>query len=378
MANNSRSFPRRKISLTPARVTAKAARVTAKSAAPAPAPGSKLRVPVERAIERCVIYRNGEPVRGSYGYREALEEVRRTGTGYVWLGLYEPDQQQMMSISEAYDVHELIVEDAVSARQRPKVERYDDQFFFVIRSVKYTDDAIVDNAKEIIETGEVQMIVGSDFIITVRHGEQSTIPGLKRRLEQDPEQCALGPSAVAWLISDVLVDEYLRIGSLLSTDVDELENEVFAPGSKFDIEQIYRLKREILEMRHAIDPLASALRSLTNANQDLLTEEISSYFIDVLDHEIVAADHIASHDERLTSLINAGVAKVSMQQNEDMRRLSALVGMAALPTMVAGIYGMNFENMPELSTQYGYFVVLGVMFTSVLIMYIWFKKNKWL
>ncbi|AKK02834.1 magnesium/cobalt transporter CorA [Corynebacterium epidermidicanis] len=371
MASNSRNFPRPKISLSPSKVVAKASPKPANSA-------TKLRVPVERAIERCVIYRDGHPVRGSYGYREALEEVRRTGSGYVWLGLYEPDQHQMVSISEAYDVHELIVEDAVSARQRPKVERYDDQFFFVIRSVKYTDDAIVNNAREIIETGEVQMIVGKDFIITVRHGEQSTIPGLKRRLESDPEQCAMGPTAVSWLISDVLVDEYLRISSLLSTDIDELENEVFSPGTRFDIEQIYRLKREILEMRHAIDPLALALRTLTNAHNDLLSEEISSYFLDVLDHELAAADHVASHDERLTSLINAGVAKVSMQQNADMRRLSALVGMAAVPTMIAGIYGMNFENMPELSWQYGYFAVLGVMLASIVAMYWFFKKNNWL
>lgn len=343
-----------------------------------PEPGSKLRVPVERAIERCVIYRDGHPVRGSYNYREALEEVRRTGSGYVWLGLYEPDERQMMLISQAYDVHELIVEDAVGARQRPKVDRYGDQFFFVIRNVKYTDDAIVKNAREIIETGEVQMIVGPDFIITIRHGEQSTITGLKKRLERDPEQCALGPSAVAWLISDVLVDEYIRIARLLSDDVDELENEVFSPDSSFDIEQIYRLKREILEMRHAIDPLAPALRTLTANQAGLLSEQISKYFVDVLDHEISAMDHIASHDERLTSLINAGVAKISMQQNADMRRLSAIVGMAALPTMIAGIYGMNFENMPELRTQYGYFVVLGVMFLASLMMYVFFKKNKWL
>lgn len=344
----------------------------------APEPGSKLRVPVERAIERCVIYRDGVPVRGGYNYREALEEVRRTGSGYVWLGLYEPDERQMMLISQAYDVHELIVEDVVGARQRPKVDRYGDQFFFVIRAVKYTDDAIVTDAKEIIETGEVQMIVGPDFIITIRHGEQSTITGLKKRLERDPEQCALGPSAVAWLISDVLVDDYIRIARLLSIDVDELENEVFAPGTSFDIEQIYRLKRELLEMRHAIDPLAPALRTLTTNQQGLLSEQISKYFADVLDHEISAMDLIASHDERLTSLINAGAAKVSMQQNADMRRLSAIVGMAAIPTMIAGVYGMNFENMPELRTEYGYFIVLGVMFASIVAMWLFFKRNKWL
>lgn len=353
-----------------------------KALAPAPSttpgPGSKLRVPVERAIERCVIYRDGLPVRGAYNYREALEEVRRTGSGYVWLGLYEPDEYQMMQISNAYDVHELIVEDAVGAKQRPKVDRYGDQFFFVIRAVKYTDDAIVTDAREIIETGEVQMIVGSDFIITIRHGEQSTITGLKKRLEHDPEQCALGPSAVAWLICDVLVDDYIRISRLLSTDVDELENEVFAPGSSFDIEQIYRLKREILEMRHAIDPLEPALRTLTSNQFGLLSDQISKYFVDVLDHEITAKDHIASHDERLSSLINAGVAKVSMQQNADMRLLSALVGMAAVPTMIAGIYGMNFENMPELKTEHGYFVVLGVMALCVVLMWFFLKRKKWI
>lgn len=342
-----------------------------------PQPPVKGPAPADHAVERCRVYVGGEVVQKDFDYLSALKYVRELGEGFVWLELCRPDEQQMIAIANAFDVHELIVEDTVSAHQRAKVERYDNQLFMVMRTVYYKEHEIAKDAKEIITTGEVQLVLGRDFIITIRHGKGG-IPGLKSRELSEPEQVAVGPSGVAWIVADAVVDEYVRIAGLLATDVDELETAVFTPDLPFDIELIYLLKREILEMRHSIDPLAGALRTLTQVHKDMLAKEIRTYYRDVLDHELAAVDTVASHDERLSSLIDAGVAIISLQQNSDMRQISALVGMAAVPTMIAGIYGMNFDNMPELHTQNGYYVALIAMAVSVAVMFWFFKRNNWL
>ena len=334
----------------------------------------RLTVPVERAIDHCRVFKDGVRLPGEYIPSSALSEVREHGSGFVWLGLREPDAHQMERVAEKFGIHPLIVEDAVTAHQRPKVERYDDQLFMVVRSVKFRAEA--SETREIISTGEVQMLVGPDFIITVRHGAE--LPELSGAFEENPELIALGPAALAWGVADHLVDEYGRIAALLEQEVDDLEEEVFTPGSRFNIEQIYMYKREILEMRHSTDPLAPALRSLIADNRDILGKQLRSYFRDVLDHEMQVRDQIGGYDERLSALIDASVAKITMQQNTDMRTISAVVGMAAAPTLIAGIYGMNFVNMPELEWEYGYFVVLGFIAFIVALMFWWFRRNNWL
>ncbi|MDO5670579.1 MAG: magnesium and cobalt transport protein CorA [Corynebacterium sp.] len=334
----------------------------------------RLTVPVERAIDHCRVFTDGVRRPGEYIPSSALNEVREHGSGFVWLGLREPDARQMERVAEQFGIHPLIVEDAVTAHQRPKVERYDDQLFMVVRSVKFRAEA--SETREIISTGEVQMLIGPDFIITVRHGAE--LPELSSAFEDNPELIALGPAALAWRVADHLVDEYGRIAGLLEQEVDDLEEEVFTPGSRFNIEQIYMYKREILEMRHSTDPLAPALRALITDNRDMLGKQLRSYFRDVLDHEMLVRDQIAGYDERLSALIDASVAKITMQQNTDMRTISAVVGMAAAPTLIAGIYGMNFTNMPELEWEYGYFLVLGVIALIVALMFWWFRRNNWL
>lgn len=338
-------------------------------------PETPLRVPVERAIEHCRVFVDGVMQRGEYRPAEAVRVAREQG-GYVWLGLHEPDEYQMLGVAEEFGIHELIVEDAVSAHQRPKVERYDDQLFFVVRSVEYNDDATVRDSRDIIETlGEVQMLIGPDFIITVRH--DSTLPGINR-IDSDQELAQLGPSALSYLVADYLVEQYVRIMGLLEQEVDTLEEEVFTPGAEINVDKIYTFKREVLEMRHATDPLAPALTALIKDHKDLIPKQIRSYFRDVLDNELRVKDHIAGFDERLTSLIDASVAKVTMQQNRDMRTISAFVGMAAVPTLIAGIYGMNFEVMPELHWEYGYYVVLAVIVVVIAVLWWLFRRNKWL
>ncbi|GAB3943615.1 magnesium and cobalt transport protein CorA [Corynebacterium tapiri] len=337
---------------------------------------SRLSVPVEGCIEHCRIIHNGERLPGEYHVSSAVQEVRGRSGAYVWLALNQPSEEQMTRVAEHFNIHELIVEDAVAAHQRPKVERYDDQLFIVVRSVLFRDDEEVTNTRDVISTGEVQMLLGPDFIITVRHNAR--LPQLFADIDSDPEHYSAGPSAIAYRVSDFLVDQYVRIAGLLGNEVDELEEEVFTPGSDFSIDKIYLFKREILEMRHATDPLAGALNSLIKDHKDLIPKKIRSYFRDVLDHEAVVKDHIDGYDQRLTSLLDASVAKVTLQQNQDMRAISAFVGLAAVPTLIAGIYGMNFDNMPELQLRFGYYFALAMMFSIMGALFWWFRKNHWL
>lgn len=346
-----------------------------KPATDGPQRGDHLRVPVERSIEHCRVFADGDMLAGDYTVRHAIQVARERG-GYVWLGLREPQVEHMDSVAEAFGIHELIVEDAVTAHQRPKVERYDDQLFIVIRSVTYTDDEQVDDTHEIIQTlGEIQMLLGPNFIITVRH--EAPLPGA-HELDRNRELAATGPAALAYLLADKLVGHYVRISLLLEDEVDELETTVFTPGTNFNIDKIYMYKREVLEMRHATDPLAPALQALIRDHKDIIPKQIRSYFRDVLDAELQVKDRIAGFDSRLSSLIDASVAKVTMQQNKDMRTISAVVGLAAVPTLIAGIYGMNFTNMPELDSEYGYYVALGAMVVIMAGLVWWFRRNDWL
>ncbi|RNE49121.1 magnesium and cobalt transport protein CorA [Corynebacterium alimapuense] len=337
---------------------------------------SRVPIPVERAIDHCRVFTANRRLPGEYTLASALTEVRDNGEGFVWLGLHEPNEEQMNKVAAAFGIHALIVEDAVSAHQRPKVERYDDQIFIVVRSVHFHAEAVTGDTREIISTGEVQMVVGPNFIITIRHGAQ--LPELSDTLVGNPNLVAIGPAALAWQVADHLVDEYGWIATQLAEVVDNLEERVFSPGSVFSIEKIYLYKREILEMRHSTDPLAPALRSLITDNKDILGKQLRSYFRDVLDHELSVKDQIAGYDERLSALIDASVAKITLQQNSDMRAISAVVGMAAAPTLIAGIYGMNFANMPELEWEYGYFIVLGFIAAIVGLMGWWFRRNNWI
>lgn len=342
----------------------------------------RLSVPVERSIRQCRLYVDGVQQPGQYAYATALHDLPKRDAGtkakgnFVWLEVEEPTDAQMEKIAHPFGVNELIVEDAVSAHQRAKLERYDDQLFMVIRSVLYAGDKKLQDSRDLIRTGEVQMVIQKNSILVISHRTHPLDP--EPKLNQVPELRTAGPLSIAWAVADTLVDEYTRIAEELGEEVDQLEEAVFDVQQRFDIERIYTLKREILEMRHAINPLVPALRALINDHKDLTTKPVRSFFRDVLDHAILAADTVDAYDERLSSLIDAAAAIVSLRQNTDMRTISAVVGIAAAPTLIAGIYGMNFAHMPELQWRYGYFIALGVMVAVVLLMWWWFKKNDWL
>src|SRR4029079_12017665 len=273
------------------------------------------------------------------------------------IGLHEPAEEQITGIADVFGLHELAVEDAVNAHQRPKLARYDDTLFMVLKTVRYCG---AEEAQEVVETGEVMVFVGRDFVISVRHGDHSGLHDVRRRLEADPEQLALGPAAVLHAIADHVVDGYLAVTEAIEDDIDELEREVFTPRSAPDAERIYAMKREVLELRRAVVPLGGPLRKLTEGYSALVPHDVRSYFRDVDDHLVTVTERIASFNELLTTLVDAALAKITMQQNGDMRKIPSYAAMISLPTMVAGIYGMNFTFMPELHWRYAYPAVLVV------------------
>jgi magnesium transporter len=343
---------------------------------------SRIHVPVSQAMVDCAVYVDGTRLSGKFTHAAAIERVHELAgagqTAFVWIGLHEPDDHQMQAVATCFDLHPLAVEDAVHAHQRPKVERYDNTLFLVLKTVNYIEHESVATAGEIVETGEIMVFVGPDFVVTIRHGDHTGLAGVRRKMEDEHKALALGPYAVMHAIADHVVDSYLDVTQLMECDIDAIEEETFSPESKTDIEQIYLLKREVVELRRAVAPLTVELGRLHSDNKDLLSKEVLRYMRDVIDHQTRAADQIASYDEMLSSLVQAALAKVGMQQNTDMRKISAWVAIAAVPTMIAGIYGMNFDHMPELHETWGYPAVLLVMVGVCGFLYTTFRHNHWL
>ena len=301
--------------------------------------------------------------------------------GFVWIGLHEPGEAELTALASRFGLHPLAVEDAVHAEhQRPKLDRYEDTLFSVLKTVRYVHPDEPGSDAEVVQTGEISVFVGRDFVITVRRGSHGGLQELRRSLEADPSRLALGPSAVLHAIMDRIVDDYVAVADTLQLDVDAVETAVFggAGRSRRDAERIYVLKREVLELRRAVNPLAAPLRTLGERPMRLVAPEIREYFRDVEDHLARVSEQIGSFDELLTTIIQANLAQVTVEQNEDMRRISAWVAILAIPTAVAGIYGMNFTHMPELAWTYGYPLTLAVIVLASLPLTRGFLLNVWL
>ncbi|MFC8384783.1 magnesium and cobalt transport protein CorA [Nocardia sp. NPDC057272] len=333
-------------------------------------------VPTARAIIDCAAYVDGKRLPGRFTPETALTEIRRRGTGFVWIGLFEPDLHQMGEIAATFGLHELAVEDAVTGRQRPKFERYDDTMVTVMRTVAYVEHDM-HTVSEIVQTGEIMVFLGADFVVAVRHGEHNELTAVRHRLEAEPDRLALGPGVVLHAIADHVVDTYIDVTQATEFDVESMEEELFSPRSKIPIEAIYQLKREIVELRRAVRPLAGPLQTLT-APRTPLPKEVRRYLRDVADHHSGVAERINDLDETLTTLVGAAVAKIAVQQNTDMRKISAYIAILAVPTMIAGIYGMNFDHMPELRQTWGYPATLIVMATICATLIVAFRRIRWL
>ncbi|MEU7160861.1 magnesium and cobalt transport protein CorA [Streptomyces chrestomyceticus] len=344
------------------------------------------------AIVDCGVYRDGRRVSDHVTPSQAMADVRSDG-GFTWIGLHEPTEAEFAEIAREFGLHPLAVEDAVHAHQRPKLERYDDTLFTVFKTVHYVEHAELTATSEVVETGEVMCFTGRDFIVTVRHGGQGSLRALRHRLQDDPELLGKGPSAVLHAIADQVVDGYIAVAGAMQDDIDEVEIDVFSSGSDGKhagagrsaakgggdaAGRIYQLKREVLEFKRAVSPLLRPMQVLSERPMRLVDCDIQKYFRDVADHLARVNEQVLSFDDLLNSILQANLAQATVAQNEDMRKITSWAAIFAVPTMIAGIYGMNFEYMPELKWKYGYPLVLLVTVGICFGIHRGFKRNGWL
>ncbi|MFI5964169.1 magnesium/cobalt transporter CorA [Streptomyces asoensis] len=330
-------------------------------------------------IVDCAVYRDGHRAQGPQDFSDALAEARAAG-GFVWIGLHEPSEHEFDHVTREFALHPLAVEDALKAHQRPKLEVYDDSLFLVFKPVVY------DPESDSVSSGEVMVFLGDGFVVSVRHGEGAPLAAVRQRLEQEPELLAKGPTAVVYAIADATVDHYLDVATELQTDLEELETEVFSPdggGSRNTASRIYRFKRQVLEFRRATGPLGPPLTRLAGVGASgpgvpFVNEKARPFFRDVNDHLTRVNDSVEGLDRLVTDILSAHLAQMSVRQNDDMRKISAWAAMAAVPTMIAGIYGMNFEHMPELRWVWSYPAVIALMVVLEVLLYRLFKRRGWL
>lgn len=290
---------------------------------------------------------------------------------FQWVGIHDPSPDELALIASTFDLHPLAVEDAGDSHQRPKLERYGDTLFLVLKTLWYVDE------EDAVETGEINMFVGRDFVVTVRHGQGIDLGSSRRDLEHRAKVLEHGPMAVLYAVCDRVVDEYERVGASLEEDVDEVEASVFSPARTDDSTRIYVLKREIAEVRRAVLPLREPMRKFATGADERVTAETATYFRDVADHLHRVSEVIDQLDGLLSTAFDAHLARISVQQNEDMRKISAGAALVVVPTLIAGVYGMNFEHMPELRWTYGYPFALLLMVGVVAGLWAWFKKSGW-
>jgi magnesium transporter len=317
----------------------------------------------------CAIYRKGHREDTPHepdALREVMAELDGT-SDFLWVGLYEPSLDELAQYADVLNLHPLAVEDAVEAHQRPKVERYDNHLFMSIKTITYTDDNI--------ETAEINAFLGQRYLVTVRHGEGHDLREVRRRAESDQGELEHGPIAALYAVVDSVVDEYEEVAAELEIDVQEVEASVFAEGRTSDSSRIYRLKRETLEFRRAVIPLREPVQRFALG---AMPEDAQPYYRDIADHLARIAESIDSTDKLLDNALSAHLAQLSIQQNDDMRKLAAGAALFAIPTAIAGIYGMNFEHMPELTWTFGYPLSLLLIAVVCFFVYTRFKKSGWL
>jgi magnesium transporter len=324
------------------------------------------------------VYRDGRRADTPGDVREAIAQVREVADAFVWIGMSEPTAGELDLLASEFHLHPLAVEDAFKAHQRPKMEVYRQALFTVVKPLAYDDAAAT------VTSSELMVFIGESFVVTVRHGEAGTAAEVRQRMEEHPELLRHGPVAVLYAICDSVVDDYLDIASDLQVDLEELEEQVFAPGGGESMQAgrlagvIYAFKRQVLEFRRAANPLSEPLARLAAGDTPFVEQGTRPFFRDVADHLTRVNEAGDGLDRLLTDILAAHLTQVGVRQNDDMRKISAWAAMAVVPTMIAGIYGMNFDHMPELHQIWGYPAVLGLMVSVVLLLYLTFKRRGWL
>jgi magnesium transporter len=342
--------------------------------------------PVESSVIDAAIYVEGERRKSPATLADTYRSLRDTQDAMAWIGLYRPAEDQLLSLAEEFGLHELAVEDAIVAHQRPKLERYGDTLFVVLRAARYLDDL------EEVDFGELHVFVGHDFVLTVRHSEAPNLAVVRSRVEADPELIASGPEAVLYAILDAVVDGYAPVVAGLQNDIDEIETEVFGGDPKVS-RRIYELSREVIEFQRATRPLLGMLEGLTAGFDKYGTdEELRRYLRDVEDHATTVVERVDGFRQMLQDILTVNATLVSQAQNEEMKlltrasfaqneevkKISAWAAILFAPTLIGTIYGMNFTNMPELNWVMGYPFAVALMALVCTSLYLIFKRRDWL
>lgn len=321
-------------------------------------------------VVNCVLYDNAGRRKKDISVEEISDVLCEDNT-FVWLGLHEPDETLLWKIQHEFGLHELAIEDAQHAHQRPKIEIYDDVLFIVLHTAQFVGGKV--------QFGETHIFMGKRFLITVRHGASLSYSAARARCEQTPNLLALGPSFGLYAVIDAIVDNFFPIVESFQESLRELEDEIFADD--FDHEttkSLYRLKRELVIFRLAVAPLQDILNQLVRFHNGLVQDDVRVYYRDVFDHAVRISETINTLGEMLTAALQLNLSLVSLGQNDVVKRLAGWAGLLTIPTLIASIYGMNFENMPELKWHFGYFGMLSVTAVICGIVYWRLKKAKYL
>ncbi|KJF20870.1 transporter [Rhodococcus sp. ACPA4] len=341
--------------------------------------------PVEATVVNSGVYRDGARIASPSTLAEALSCLPDSQS-MAWIGLYRPDDTQLYAAAQHFDLHELAVEDAIAAHQRPKLERYGETLFVVLRAARYRDET------ERVEFGELHVFCGPNFVLTVRHSESPDLTAVRTRMENDPDLLRLGTEAVLYAILDAVVDGYAPVVAGLQNDIDEIETEVFS-GDPGVSRRIYELTREVIEFQRATRPLLGMLRGLSAGFDKYHTdEELQRYLRDVTDHATTVVEQADGFRQLLGNILTVNATLVSQNQNEEMRNLtqasyaqneeikkvSAWAAILFAPTLIGTVYGMNFDDIPELHWQLGYPFALSMMVLTCGSLYTIFKRRGWL
>jgi magnesium transporter len=361
--------------------------------APGPAPEVSMEsrpedvvAPVERSMVDAAIYRDGRRIDSPPTIAETAQHLRDTPGSMAWIGLFRPAESQFLPVAEEFRLHEVAVEDAIVAHQRPKFERYGDTLFVVLRAATYLDE------EEEVEFGEIHVFIGPNFVLTVRHSRTPDLAAVRHRMEDDPELLARGPEAVLYAILDSVVDGYAPVVAGLQKDIDEIEVEVFH-GDPNVSRRVYDLSGEVIEFQRATKPLLTILDGLIAGFEKYDTDdELQRYLRDVADHATTVAERVDGFRQNLSDILTLNATLVNQAQNEEIKRLteasydqneeikrvSAWAAILFAPTLIGTVYGMNFDFMPELHWQYGYYFALGLMILTSVVLWLIFKARGWL
>ena len=331
------------------------------------------------------IYVEGRRHEAPESLTETLEACQEMN-GIAWIGLVRPGQAEFDAVAEEFGLHELAIEDAVRAHQRPKIERYGHTLFVVLRTARYVD------ASEEVEFSELHLFVGEHFVITVRHGDAPNLSRVRRRMEDDTELLRMGPQAILYAILDRVVDDYAPVVAGLEKDIDEIEVEIFG-GERDVTRRTYELSREVIEFQRAIKPISPMIAGLmAGADKYGLDVELQRYLRDVQDHAIQIQEQVAGFRELLQNIVSVNLNIVgqrqndetraltaaSIRQNDEIKKISAWAAILFAPTLIGTVYGMNFDHMPELGWRYGYPLSVGLMLLTGIILYVLFRSRGWL